>query len=130
MSRPTLPSGGRLLLGFVLVASMLSALLILDQGPSELLILLMAPIIVVALLYPRRVYLPMLVLGISASVLVILNVSTNPYASFKTLTMLTATTAIMSEVVHWLMGTRMRAITALEESEARYRQIFEHNGAI
>src|SRR5262245_25359546 len=130
MSRPTFPSGGRGLLGFTLLAGLLGVLMILDRGPVELQILLIVPIIVTALLYPRRVYIPMLAVGVVASAWVILDVSTNPYASLKTLTMLTATTVIMSEVVHWLMRARMRAIAALQASDARYRQIFENNQAI
>src|SRR5262245_58480325 len=130
MSRPTFPSSGRLLLGFALLAGLLGWLLFLDRGPVWLLILLVVPIIVAALLYPRRVYLSMLAVGVVASAWVILDVSTNPHASLKTLTMLTATTAIISEVVHWLIRARMRDAAAFQASDARYRQIFENNQAI
>ncbi len=118
------------MLGFALLAGLIGALLILEHGPTELQILLMVPIIGAALFYPRHVYLPMLAFGICASAWVILALSTNPHASFKTLTMLAATTVLISEVVHWLMQARMRAASALRASDARYRQMFEHNQAI
>ncbi len=125
MVRARLPRGSLFLIGYTLVGSLLSALLVLLRGPDALLIFLIGPIVFAALFYSRRIYFSMSLIDVLLAVVVTYHVSLNFHESLKTIAALAVTVFGVSEVIHWLISGRMRAEQALRESAARHLAISE-----
>ncbi|MCL5959506.1 MAG: diguanylate cyclase, partial [Chloroflexi bacterium] len=108
-SKAKLPPLGLLLASYALIVSITGTALVLLHGPAEPLILFIGPVIFVALFYPRRAFLPMILLLAEISAWVIRDTSEDFLASFGAVAVFLLAMAISAEVIHRLMLTRAQA---------------------
>jgi PAS domain S-box-containing protein len=105
---PRQPSDRQLLLGYSLLTLLLGAALLLSDGSSNLMILLIGPVIYAAFVSARRIYLVMLVIASLGSALVIWGLSSDVSSSLVTLGLLMVAVLVTSEAIFRHNAARAR----------------------
>lgn len=113
---------------YVLALWLYSAVIFLYRLPVELLGVMIVPIVLSALAYPRWMYLTMAVLLILSSFVLIGFVAPNPTTSYLGLVVFASTWLFLIQVIHFLYTTQRRIEGKLRESEERYRLLVENQG--
>ena len=127
MSKLRNPRPILLLLGFALLAAVLSLALVQFRGPDELLILLLIPILYASFYCPRRIYLTMLVLLLSLTVWVTRSIGHNFHGSMETTAAMLVSMLVSTEAIHRMVIARRRAEADSLASEERFRRVFERS---
>jgi len=125
MKRVSRPSPLVFFLAFLALGGLLTATVIALRVPDTIMIILIVPLALAALMYPRRVYLwlvPVVVVGI------IWDNSVANYASLEVFTdaaIALVLTLGIGEVLYRLSGDRIRREQSLSETEALFRNLFD-----
>jgi C4-dicarboxylate-specific signal transduction histidine kinase len=117
MSRSSLPHGSTLLVAFTVVALLLGLILVLLEGPPELMILLIAPILFASLYYPRYVHLTMIaVISLVSMPTAYFIPTANFDGTLQTIAALAFTLVFATEMIHRLVTAKLEAAVALQRA--------------
>ena len=120
---PTLP--GFLLAAYILFVFLLSQLLIRIPGTDDLLFILSAPVIFVAIRYRHRVYLILYAVNLVAWAWILAQIGIPEEFPLETLVLMATSVLIMAEIVYRLANQQVRVKQAHLETQLQFRSLVE-----
>ena len=113
------------LAGFAALLAAVSYVIVHHRLQDSLLYILIIPCLLGSLFFTRRLYLSMQVLLAGSAVAVTYRISESFQTSLINIGLILVTMAVTTEIIHYLTEEYIRRGQAVQESERRYRTLFE-----